>query len=307
MASLRSSERSMHDTINAGLNRLQDSVPRLQTLIEQGGDRLRTVESVVEGLEQVMVSSAPAPAASVAPDRPQRVLPARDYSYFALENRFRGNSADIRRHLAFYPEFFKDAPGPVLEIGPGRGELLELLKERKLPAFGADSDAAMVEVCRDKGLDVRPVDGLACLRSLNDGSLGGVVAIQVVEHLAHADLTELIRLCWRKVASGGRVVFETVNPRSLLALSSNFFRDPTHVWPCHPDTLRYAMTLAGFRDVDLHWLSPVQNEAQLRRIKVEEYMTPRWAYTLECLNRNIDQLNELLYGYQNYCVAAVAP
>ena len=103
---------------------------------------------------------------------------------------------------------------------------------------------------------------------------------------------------------GGRVIFETINPRSLLALSSNYFRDLTHVWPLHPDTLSYAMNLAGLQVREVKYLSPVSEEAQLRPVAVEEYMTPRWALAVERLNSNFEQLNELLYGYQDYCVIA---
>jgi O-antigen chain-terminating methyltransferase len=99
-------------------------------------------------------------------------------------------------------------------------------------------------------------------------------------------------------------VFETINPQSMLALSSNYFRDPTHVWPLHPDTLSFAMTLAGLKIIEIRKLSPVPQESLLKKVPVEEYMTPRWSHAVDTLNRNVEQLNELLYGFQDYAVIA---
>jgi O-antigen chain-terminating methyltransferase len=164
----------------------------------------------------------------------------------------------------------------------------------------------MVEASTLAGFDARLGDGIAHLRSLNDRSLGGVIAIQVVEHLTKSQLEELMRLCASKVEKGGKIVFETINPRSVLALSSNYFRDPTHIWPLHPDTLAYIMSLSGLEIEEVKLLSPVSTSALLKDIPVEEYMTPRWAHAISLINHNFKQLNELLYGYQDYCVIAKA-
>ena len=69
-----------------------------------------------------------------------------DFSYLLLENRFRGGEEAIKKALSFYPDFFKKAAKPILEIGPGRGELLELFKEKGLQAYGVDIDGPMVTV-----------------------------------------------------------------------------------------------------------------------------------------------------------------
>ena len=46
------------------------------------------------------------------------------------------------------------------------------------------------------------------------------------------------------------------------------------------------------------------DEALPKPLPVESFMTPRWAYTLELMNRNFKQLNDLLYGFQDYCIVA---
>jgi O-antigen chain-terminating methyltransferase len=78
-----------------------------------------------------------------------------DYSYLLLENRFRGSEVEIRRRLSIYPPLFAGSSKPVLEIGPGRGELQQLFKEQHVPSYGVDMDPAMVEACKTKGFDVR--------------------------------------------------------------------------------------------------------------------------------------------------------
>ena len=306
MASLRASERRVLDEVYAGLKDLQGHVTRLDAARAQHDDRLQTLDNVAHGLERIVAglkSPAHMPAASTeAADASS--FP--DFSYLLLENRFRGSETEIARRLSVYPSIFQNAPGTVLDIGPGRGELLGLFKQAGIAAYGVDIDPAMAQEAGSRGFDVRVGDGLAHLRSLPDRSLGGVIAVQVVEHLPRRALEELLRLCAVKVKKGGKVVFETINPRSMLALSSHFFRDPTHVWPVHPDTLAYAMTLAGLEVEELRDLTPVPQEGQLRPVPVEDYMTPRWAYTVELLNRNMQQLNSLLYGFQDYCAVARA-
>lgn len=191
---------------------------------------------------------------------------------------------------------------PVLEIGAGRGELQLLFKEVGINSFGVDLDAAMVEEAHAQSANVKLADGLEVLRQAAPQSLAGVIAIQVLEHLPVDILRELLRLTKEKVMPGGRAVFETINPRSLLALSSNYFRDLTHVFPLHPDTLGFEMELAGLSVVETRYLSPVSKEAQLREIPIPEDAPPRFVTALEGVNRAFDQLNELIYGYQDYAL-----
>lgn len=302
-ANVRASERELADTLARELKSLRDAVAELRTSVGQHDDSLRTLDSVARGLEGIVSSigrpiQAPSASAVEIPDQ----------SYLLLENRFRGSEAAITERLAQYPVIFNIIDQkPVCEIGGGRGELQQLFKSANKPSYSVDIDRAMAETAHSKGLDVRFGDGLAHLASLNDNALSGVIAIQVVEHLNRQQLEELFSLCSKKVAAGGVVAFETIDPRSLLALSSNYFRDPTHVQPLHPDTLSYMLTLYGFKILEVRRLSEVPASAQLKQIETEEYMTPRWGHLIDTLNHNVTQLNQLLYGYQDFCVVAQKP
>jgi SAM-dependent methyltransferase len=327
VATLRSAERALANSFNSSLSSIQLQITSLATSREEHGDKLATLQSVISGLESTLVRYSQASAqlgttpvsdesasargqdVAVVEDsvRPTNGMP--NIEYLALENRFRGDQSLINQRMSIYPEYFQDLAldAPVLEIGCGRGELLSLFAGRGIAARGVDLDQAMVDVCREKQLDVVYGDGISHLRDVPPNSLAGVIAVQVVEHLNQTQLRELIRLCFSRVKPGGRVIFETINPRSLLALSSNYFRDPTHVWPLHPDLLEWIMSLEGFKETEVRLLSPVPEEALLKKLALESYMTPRWAFTVQTINHNIERLNDLLFGYQDYCLVASVP
>jgi O-antigen chain-terminating methyltransferase len=300
---LRTVERSVTDSINITLRELNDRITQLQTAIEGHTGRLQTVESVSSGVERIvgrLTRDIPEQSSAEVIPLPPTVA---DQSYVMLENRYRGSEQEIAERLQIYPPLFSRDKGPVLEIGAGRGELQILFRDAQVPSYGIDLDPAMVAAAREKGTCVELAD-VSVLENAQDRSLGGVIAIQVVEHLTRQQLASLFNACARKVAVGGRIVFETINPQSMLALSSNYFRDPTHVWPLHPDTLSFAMTMAGLKVIEIRKLSPVPEGSLLKRVPVEEYMTPRWAHAVDTLNRNVDQLNDLLFGYQDYAIVA---
>lgn len=307
MASLRSSERRVFDELHSSLKGLNVELTKLQGSAQQHGAQLRTLDDVARGLEGVVARMHVPLTKEAIADGSLPTYAGKDYSYLLLENRFRGGEDEIAHRLAIYPPLFAGASKPILEIGGGRGELQSLFKSAGINSYGIDLDAAMVQISSEKGFNVRCGDGIAHLRDVADGSLGGVIAIQVVEHLSRQTLQELFTLCTQKVTKGGKIIFETINPQSLMALSSNYFRDPTHVWPLHPDTLRYAMELSGLKVSEVRYLSPVPAEAQLHEISSEVYMTPRWAHTVETINHNLRQLNSLIYGYQDYCIIAEVP
>src|SRR5207253_8722927 len=113
--------------------------------------------------------------------------------YFAFESRMRGSTAEVRARQAVYVDEFRDA-APVLDVGCGRGEFLGLLREAGLEARGVDADADMVAYARGEGLEVEQADALAYLEAVQEGSLGGIFAAQLVEHLPPAPLLRLLEL-----------------------------------------------------------------------------------------------------------------
>ena len=132
--------------------------------------------------------------------------------------------SSVRERQRGYVDDFRDA-APVLDVGCGRGELLGLLREAGVEARGIDADADMVAYARGEGLDVEQADALAYLESLDDGSLGGIFAGQVVEHLPPATLVRAAR-ARRREAPAGRPARRRDDQPALAARPPQLLRRP---------------------------------------------------------------------------------
>jgi len=167
-------------------------------------------------------------------------------AYRFFEDIFRGSEERIRGILAPYVDLLRDH-GPVLDVGCGRGELLELLRDAGVEASGVDADAGMAARAQERGLEVTVGDGVEHLRGLPDGSLGAVTAMQVIEHLPPAALTALLDVARQKLRPGGLLVAETVNPHAGHALKT-FWVDVTHQHPLFPESVLALVRAAGYRE-----------------------------------------------------------
>ena len=176
-------------------------------------------------------------------DEPHGTAP--DDGYREFEELFRGSEAFIAERQRRYLDVIGPDCAPALDVGCGRGELLDLLAEAGIAASGVDSDAGMAARCREKGHDVALGDGVTHLESLADGSLGLVFSAQVVEHMPPDVLKRFLAVAARKLRPGGLLVAETVNPHSPAALKA-FWVDVTHQHPLFPETMLALCRIAGF-------------------------------------------------------------
>lgn len=228
-----------------------------------------------------------------------------EQSYLELERRFRGTPEEIRERLAPYVERLAGR-GEVLDLGCGRGESLQLLDEAGISARGVDGSASMVEECRKRGLTAERGDLFAALAAAEPGSLGGVVSFHVIEHLPATAVDRLVRLAFRALAPGGLLILETPNPLSMVVAARSFWIDPTHLRPIHPETLQLSCRLAGFEPVELLLLRPFPAEARLPEIDLASLPEAQHALAHR-VNLLRDQLDDLLYGEQDYAVLAEKP
>lgn len=226
----------------------------------------------------------------------------RELDYFLFEQRFRGTVEDIKNRQRIYVDFFQGKTN-VLDIGCGRGELVELLLEQGVPAHGIDLNEDMVDYCKGRGLPVEKSDAVAYLKTLPDGSLEGVYIGQVVEHLSTNYLLQLVELIYTKLKVGSYLIIETPNPLTLGIFSSFFYQDLTHQKPVHPITLEFILQGLGFLDIKIEFQSPVPDELKLKLISYsrENDANPEVVNTF---NDNIGILNNLLFGYQDYAIIA---
>jgi SAM-dependent methyltransferase len=225
------------------------------------------------------------------------------YKYVGFEDRFRGSQHEIRRRLKDYVETFAGAR-EVLDVGCGRGELLDLLREADVPARGVDLNHEMVEICRQRGLDATEGDWVGYLESIPDGSLGGLVAIQVVEHLDPSYLIRALELSYHKLRPGSIIVLETINPACWFAFFSSYVRDLTHQRPVHPETLQYLLTASGFQSAAIEYKAPYPEHEKLRSVPPPADATSAPGELAEAFNANVARLNALLFTHLDYAAVA---
>jgi SAM-dependent methyltransferase len=184
-----------------------------------------------------------------------------DAFYVSFEDQFRGSRAEIKERLQIYLPLFERAgigtPAmPILDIGSGRGEWLELLSEKNLRASGVDLNRVLVAQCRERGLEVVEDDVMHYLRALPDASLGAVTGFHLVEHLPVEILIKMLDETVRVVKPGGACIFETPNPQNVLVGSCNFYFDPTHRNPLPGPIMKFLVESRGFARVEVINLNP---------------------------------------------------
>ncbi|MGH8083053.1 MAG: methyltransferase domain-containing protein [Lysobacter sp.] len=194
--------------------------------------------------------------------QPQRVSTASsvgtnlDSLYAAFEDQFRGSQEQIRQRLQPYLKFVSDLgagseSAPVLDLGCGRGEWLELLRERGLIASGVDLNQVFVNSCKSRHLNVTNEDAIEKLRSLPDHSVGLISLFHLAEHLPFEIMIELLDQAMRVLVPGGGLIMETPNPENALVAQWGFYMDPTHRNPLPPEMLRWITQARGFVQADI--------------------------------------------------------
>lgn len=243
-------------------------------------------------------ASAPPPA-TASPD-------TNAFKYVGFEDRFRGPREEIRQRLLPYLPVFAGTAN-VLEIGCGRGELLDLFREHHIDARGVDTNDEMVSTCRARGLHADRGDALAWLDAQPDGSLGGLVAIQVVEHMEPGYLMRVLETAHHKLKAGAPMVLETINPACWAAFFDGYIRDLTHARPLHPDTLKYLVHASGFATVDVRYASPVAEADKLPSVKLPattHEANPAMSDLADALNAHATRLNSRLFTFRDYAIIA---
>ncbi len=219
-------------------------------------------------------------------DEDQHLL---DAFYLAFEEQFRGDREDILNRLKVYLPLIEEAKvgtpeTPILDVGCGRGEWLELLRESGYIARGLDTNRVMLDACRARVLEVIEEDVIAHLQSLPDASLGAVTGFHIIEHLPFPVLLKLLDEARRVLKVGGIAIFETPNPQNILVGSHNFYIDPTHLNPLPSPLSKFVLEYAGFSPVEIINLNPYEDSFKVSGSELAEVF------------------NNYFYGPQDYAV-----
>jgi SAM-dependent methyltransferase len=283
------------DRLRAEHARLEEHTANLEQ--ELRFERLARQKAFVDFDRQLTLKHPSAAAASEAEIPAERLTSVQfllETFYYRLEERFRGTRDEIKRSLLIYRNDLRAArdrvgvSGPVVDIGCGRGELLEVLGEDKFQAVGVDSNALQLDAARRRGAVVVHADAFEYLRGLEDESVLAVTGIHVVEHIPFPALVCLMQQVVRVLKKGGVALFETPNPRNLIVGATTFHLDPTHIRQLPPEVMKVLFETVGFEQIEIRPLHPSDTL---------DYMVK---------NHNIDpHVATLLFGPQDYAVIGV--
>lgn len=242
----------------------------------------RRLTTLMESRGQV--SSAPANGHTAANEANELM----DLLYSSLEDEFRGSRADIKEAFQVYVPILKAAnvSDGILDVGCGRGEWLEVLRDEGLAARGIDINQISIRECSQLQLDITKADVLTHLQSLPDTALNCITAFHLVEHLPLPTLVTLIDQSLRVLRSGGLFIIETPNPENVIVGSCNFYFDPTHRNPLPPLTMKCILESRGFGRLETLDLHPMLAE----RVKETDELTKRF--------------NQYFYGPMDYAIVA---
>lgn len=142
----------------------------------------------------------------------------------------------------------------ILEVGPGGGELLELLVNdmnfRNVTAI--DISKEVVEFCNEI------VPGTTTLVNEDCDYLNNkieqfecIMMLHVLEHLTKDRIHEFLTLLYSSLRKGGLIVIEVPNMANPLVGLNYRYADFTHEVGFTESSLRYVLSRAGFTDIQI--------------------------------------------------------
>jgi SAM-dependent methyltransferase len=259
-------------------------------------------ERLAAELAALKRSGGSTPAASGNPAPAAESHGNREKLYLEFENTFRGSKLLVRRRLETYLPIIRAAgiggtDKPLLDVGSGRGEWLDLAAEAGWHAWGLDSNRVLADECRGRGLKVVDGHALDYLCTLPAASLGAVTAFHVVEHLPAEVINRFLEETCRVLKPGGLAIFETPNPENVVVGASTFYTDQTHNRPVHPEVLSFLVEQFGFSRAEVLRLREARIRDELPLLPAENPLASH-------LNPVIEMVNARFLAAPDYAVVA---
>jgi SAM-dependent methyltransferase len=231
--------------------------------------------------------------------------------YRAFEERFRGPRSLVKARLRSYLPFVLPLvelhePVSAIDLGCGRGEWLELMREHGINARGVDLDGGMLQACLELGLPADEGDAISHLRALDDESQSIVSGFHIAEHLSFDALRVLVAEALRVLKPGGLLILETPNPENVVVGTTDFYVDPTHLRPIPPKLLAFLPEHQGFsryKIVRLHEEPDLPSRPQVSLMDVLAGVSPDYAVVAQkaASDEVLDMFSSVFE--QNYGVA----
>jgi 2-polyprenyl-3-methyl-5-hydroxy-6-metoxy-1,4-benzoquinol methylase len=143
-----------------------------------------------------------------------------------------------------------DKNAKILDIGPGRGEFLFMLRDLGYKnSEGADISPEIVQYCNNKiGLgNVILIKDLVQFLAERQGQYDTIVMFEIIEHFTKEEACDILCAANNALKPGGKLIVETINAANLFApfLNSGDF---THEWAYTQRNLSQLLIACGFRE-----------------------------------------------------------
>jgi O-antigen chain-terminating methyltransferase len=215
------------------------------------------------------MAATQSPAIGATPSKAQAPAVIDDALYISLEDHFRGDKATVHQRQMEYLPYISHIVSnqfPLVDLGCGRGEWLQVLRENGISARGIDSNTACVAECTENGLLASLGELLDTLMQLPDASCGSITMFQVLEHLPFDVVVNVLREARRVLIPGGVFIGEVPNSETLRVGASTFWIDPTHQRPLFPAVLAFLASSVGFTGVTGKYSSPLAPTPDLNEL-----------------------------------------
>lgn len=284
---IQAGQQQTTDQLTTIVNRLDELDERVSAISHRQTMLNQQLTQVAKGSKKAPAGDAPAQSSDLFADDHSL-----DSFYLEFENKFRGKEEEIEKRLEVYIPRIKASKVdfkkyPLVDLGCGRGEMLNVMKKHKIRAIGVDLNEAMVERSKELGFEAILDDAIGYIEKQPENSLGAITAFHLVEHVPFQQLIRLFTACHRALVKGGFVIFETPNPENLRVGAWTFYMDPSHLHPLPPLLLEFALQTQGFDRTEIVRLHPIQ---EFETNKEEDVV--------------MREVKDRLFGAQDYSVVA---
>jgi len=263
MRDLHESIIGIHNSINETHNRINETQSEFNCSIEAiKEEQTRNRDSITQLRKNVNEKYVASPKIEIGKETMRNQL------YMQFEDIYRGSRDVIKQRQSYYiekyvnPNIRDKEKEYVLDIGCGRGEWIETLRENGVKAKGVDINSEMVAFCLDLGLDVVHSDALEYIKSLQDDSVWMITGFHIIEHLPFPQIEAYLFECYRVLRYHGMVIFETPNAGNVRMGTYDFYKDPTHSRPIHEHTVEFLARSVGFYEAKIVY--PLEDDARIR-------------------------------------------
>lgn len=161
----------------------------------------------------------------------------------------------------FAPWLPESKQARILDIGSGYGEFLYFLQKQGYGrAEGIDLDRQHVEVATRLGVrNLRWGDAQAALAEVAE-EYDCISAVDVLEHIPRDQVLTFLALIRRALKPGGRLIVQV--PNAAAFYTPLFFMDFSHETPFTAPSLKQALELASFSEIEVRPRGPVVHGAR---------------------------------------------